>query len=153
VILDLGASDDVFYRAQVFSDLTVKGYTRTSGITLHPDDLQFSGEISRTDLMRVLRAIRKTGFNKLLAALVEREIRARSGGTVYFGSDAPSTYVLSRVRGHVFDVNIYNVQGKRRRHPHVPSLQAADEARDVIAEQIQRIMKLPNVRTARRAGK
>jgi hypothetical protein len=152
-VLDLGASDGVFYRAQVFSDLTVKGYTRNSLVALRRDDIQFSGEMSRTDLMCVLNAIESTGFDKLSAAQVERDIRARSGGKRYFATDAPSTYVLSRVRGHEFDVSIYNVRSKRQRHLDVASLKTADEARSVIVEQIQRIMKLPNVHAAKNAGR
>jgi hypothetical protein len=149
VILDLGASDGVFYRAQVFPDLTVKGYTRNSPITLRPEDLRFSGRISRTNLMRVLRAIESTGFNRLSSALVEQEALAASGGTRHFASDRPSTYVRSRVRGHEFDVSVYDVRGKRQRHPELPSLETADRAGEVILEQVQWLMKLPGVRTGK----
>ncbi|HOX05200.1 MAG TPA: hypothetical protein PK280_02270 [Planctomycetota bacterium] len=145
-VLDLGASDGVFYRVMIYPDLSVKGYTRHNGIKAEPEDVTFSGKISPAALAVILGAIENTGFQKISAELVAAEKEKHYPGKGYFATDCPHTYVVSRVKDREFNVSIYDVVGMRAKYPKVASLEVADRARAAIVNAAKLVMELQSVK-------
>jgi hypothetical protein len=144
-ILNLGASDGVYYKVLVFPDMTIKGYTRHCNIMVKKNDVSFSGKVTPEVLNVLLNAIENTGFARISMDQVNREIQEAKPGVFTFRSDQAHTYVFSTVKGHEMEVQIYDVEGKLKDHPAVRSLQTADKARQVIVDGVKLLMSLKTV--------
>jgi len=120
-LLDMSASDGIFYRVQIFTDLTLKGYTRNNLIMITPNDLSITGKVSKDTIADIISSIESTGFHKISSDLVSQEIKKHYGRHLYFA-------------------------GRRGYYSKVKSLDTADNGRRMILHAIKLLINLPTIR-------